>query len=130
MDSYVWASSSYTAIRGCGSRGWSSRGLCFMLWLFERQRLSTDLRCRLEVRRFLWRKGLTSRRRGTGGQLGGMMRGGRRRREEKEGGEGGRKKGGERESKEKEQKEDQGKRDQEERRRKRNKEGGEKWSKR
>ena len=58
-----------------------------MLWLFERQRLSTDLRCRLEVRRSLWRKGLTSRRRGTGGQLGGMMKGGRRKREEKEGGE-------------------------------------------
>ena len=77
MHSYVCASSSYTAIRGCGSRGWSSRGWssrgwssrgwCFMLWLFRRQRLSIDLRWRLEVRRSLWRKGLGSGRRGTGG---------------------------------------------------------------
>ena len=76
-----------------------------MLWLFERQRLSTDLRCRLEVRRFLWRKGLTSRRRGTGGQLGGMMKGGRRKRKQGKGAEGRSKEEGSRRKRRREEKE-------------------------
>jgi len=42
-----------------------------MLLLFGRQKLGIGLRQRLRVRSSLWWKGLGSRRKGIGGQLGG-----------------------------------------------------------